>query len=476
VTRFGKSGFVKSEMFDRLLQSILQEKEIQFVVAPYSSAAQLAYLIRDGAEYVDAVAGSSELLLYGTEKVITSIDLVYDKEKLDQQIDFTQGTFTFVTQQGCIEELGLASQDQFVDACMLSGTSMLSSLPTLGGRRGDKVRTVVEMMKREGHTGLSVCLQLQDEDSLKRENYLDRYRRSRLAVKHQVVLTPDGKVEPFAAEQSPSDLNELIGQHLPDELYYYLSIALIGPRPLNQLTSAQIFEKAPADGGDAEAYRILVRDKLKPVRAATLALLAGQLHRVFKFRDMSLRCWFDPNTDNIITIKDVERPGNAIEQWNIHGDLLPNATKDISLASLLSRLKEGGFAAKTVTPKTTQVSHDLIFLSIVLETDSYHKLLTSQLEIRANSIYRFLHIREYVDDTHELTSWGKVLEVALSVGTSSTASDEAILLAIELLRYGVLTSDNMFPQYTGGSNRGSRKSCNFSSIHSQLSFTANLLL
>ena len=371
MTRFGKSGYIKPEIFDRLLQSILQEKEIQFVVAPYSSAAQLAYLIRDGAEYVDAVAGSSELLLYGAEKVITSIDLVYDKEKLDQQIDFTQGTFTFVTQQGCMEELGLASQDQFVDACMLSGTSMLSSLPTLAARaRGEKVRTVVEMMKREGHTGLSVCLQLQEEDSLKRENYLDRYRRSRLAVKHQVVLTPGGKVEPFAAEQIPSDLNELIGQHLPDELYYYLSIALIGPRPLNQLTSAQIFEKAPADGGDAETYRILVRDKLKPVRAATLALLAGQLHRVFKFRDMTLRCWFDPNTDNTITIKDVERPSKAVEQWNIHADLLPNATKDISLASLLGRLKDAGFAGKTVTSKTTQVSCDLGYMSVGPETNS----------------------------------------------------------------------------------------------------------
>ena len=285
---------------------------------------------------------------------------MYDKEKLDQQIDFTQGTFTFVTQQGCIEELGLASQDQFVDACMLSGTSMLSSLPTLPARR-EKVRTVVEMMKREGHTGLSVCLQLQEEDLMKRENYLDRYRRSRLAVKHQVVLTPGGKVEPFAAEQIPSDLNELIGQHLPDELYYYLSIALIAPRPLNQLTSAQIFEKAPADGGDAEAYRILVRDKLKPVRAATLALLAGLLHRVFKFRDLSLRCWFDPNTDNTITIKEIDKPATAVEQWNVHGDLLPNATKDISLASLLSRLKDAGFAAKTVALKTTQVSQTYSF-------------------------------------------------------------------------------------------------------------------
>lgn len=354
VKKFGQSKHAKPEQYNRLLQSILHEKNIDFIVAPYDSAAQLAYLLKSGPDYIDAVVGSLELLLYDVDKVITSLEFSYDQSQPLDSINYSQAQFTFVTQQACLEELGLASHDQLVDACILSGSSILPTLPTLSNgpmNMSNKIRSVVDMMKRDGQTGLSLCLQLQEDESMKKEDYVDRYRRSRIAVKHQIVLQSSGKVRPFEAEQIPSDLNELIGQRLPEELYYYLSVAILGPGPLNQLTSAQIFELAPTDGGESDEYRSLIRDKLTPIRSSTLALLSSPLHRAYQFRDVVLRCWFDPSVETIVAVKGVTAPGQAIKNWNVHADSLPPTAEEFTLKMAVGAARSHGFGAKTLTAK-----------------------------------------------------------------------------------------------------------------------------
>ena len=79
-------------------------------------------------------------------------------------------------------------------------------------------------------------------------------------------------------------------------------------------------------------------------------------------------------------------------------------------------------------------------------------------EITANAIWRFLQIREYVNEKHQLTHWGKVLHAALSkvskVGGGGRDQEEAAFLAIELLRLGLLNPDTMFAGYSGAPIRG----------------------
>ena len=83
-------------------------------------------------------------------------------------------------------------------------------------------------------------------------------------------------------------------------------------------------------------------------------------------------------------------------------------------------------------------------------------MLTTADEILYNSIWRFLALRNYVDSDHKLTEWGKVL-VNMIAGLNGKADlEEPALLAVELLRMGLLTSDiNMFPTYNGAPMRGS---------------------
>lgn len=81
--------------------------------------------------------------------------------------------------------------------------------------------------------------------------------------------------------------------------------------------------------------------------------------------------------------------------------------------------------------------------------------METKTELTANSIWRFLHLRGYVDDKHTLTSWGKVLDVALSSLPPSSNLEESVLLSVDLLRFGLLNSQAMFPTYTGGLENGS---------------------
>jgi hypothetical protein len=85
----------------------------------------------------------------------------------------------------------------------------------------------------------------------------------------------------------------------------------------------------------------------------------------------------------------------------------------------LQALEDSGFAAKTVTKPMNE----------------FNPLKTSD-EVMVNTIFRFLHVRGYIDDQHNLTTWGKALAAALAI-----ADEEHTLVGIEMLRLGVFTGN-----------------------------------
>ena len=84
-------------------------------------------------------------------------------------------------------------------------------------------------------------------------------------------------------------------------------------------------------------------------------------------------------------------------------------------------------------------------------------VLSSQDEILSNVFWRFLQLRGYITEKHELTSWGESLIQALSVLDPADNLEEAIFLAIELLRLGLLNSKQWFSHVSGGPMRRSGK-------------------
>ena len=261
--------------------------------------------------------GSSELFLFDVDKVITKLDL----ERLQ---------FSWLSKRACQEELGKSrgiSDDMFIDACMLSGSSFLPTFPPLDNpRKSDTIRDSITMMFAFNRSVTAVCTHYQDDAQVQQMGYLDKYKRGRLAVKHHVIFTDDGKVEPLDVEHAPFDVHEFIGQRLPEELYFYLSKGVVGPNVLNWITSGELLEMPPLDNGESEEYHRLVRDQLPPIRAQALSLLSQTLHFYYHRKDVTVRFWFDKKAERILKPKDpTPPPQGVIAAWHVKTGTLEQA-------------------------------------------------------------------------------------------------------------------------------------------------------
>ena len=72
-----------------------------------------------------------------------------------------------------------------------------------------------------------------------------------------------------------------------------------------------------------------------------------------------------------------------------------------------------------------------------------------------NTIWRFLYMRGYVDEKHQLTTWGNMLSAVFENLEFGREQGEAAFIAVELMRLGILSPDTMFPGYNGAPNHGS---------------------
>lgn len=70
-------------------------------------------------------------------------------------------------------------------------------------------------------------------------------------------------------------------------------------------------------------------------------------------------------------------------------------------------------------------------------------------------MWRFLQLRGYVNEQHQLTDWGGTLKAAFDASGSGRDQEESVFIAIELLRLGLVTPDTMFLGYAGAPEHGS---------------------
>lgn len=380
-------------------------------------------------------------------------------------------------------DLGNIGPDMFVDACLLSGSALLPTLPELASqshRKPSGIRRAVDMMMSTGRTGIDVCLHYRDVPQFRAMNYLDRYKRARLAVKHHVVLTADGKVEPLDVKTAPGDMHNVIGQRLPDEIYLYLSRGVIGPRVLNWRTSGEIIELPPLDNGDSEDFRTFVRDQLTELRKTSLSTLSHSLHRFYQHNDVTLRCWFDPSNARVIGMKDLPDPKPLLAKWNYKRDLtvddpdkfkVYNRRACVTVTSGHPHLPKAGhgnhWRCRTQPTRSRVCQHHhhrqepergpSSEYGQVPHMLTCRQLIRTKFQFHYNTMCRLLHLRGYVNDKHCLTQWGQVLHAALSSLDGNPQLEEPVFVAIELARLNLLTAKNMFPTYTGAPFRGSGK-------------------
>ena len=255
--------------------------------------------------------------MYGVDKLITKIGLVYDmlqsvengSPKRYSTFNMDASNFSWIDRRECLEQLSHIPPVVFIDACLLAGSSLLDTFPPLGDPelypQGYTFRDVVNLIMSCGRSVTAVCTQYQNDKDVKRLDYLDRYKRAIIGVKHHIVVTKGGNVETLDAVHAPSDVHDCIGQRLPEELNMYLFRGMVRPRVLNWLTSGAILVTAPRDGGDSPVFQNLIKEQLRPWRQQAICLLADSINRYYQQKEVTTKFWFGEQHEQKFTVRDL---------------------------------------------------------------------------------------------------------------------------------------------------------------------------
>jgi hypothetical protein len=271
-----------------------------------------------------------------------------------------------------------------------------------------------------------------------------------MAVSHFTYIAEDGEVKVHDWDTLTKDNLQYLGLQLPAELYHYLNTGLIGGRLLSGITHRQLVVLPTLDGTVTEEYKKLVTSQLTPIREQALALLIPRMNRWIGRQDVTLKAWFDPKFSQKLNYAAVQpNPLGCAFSWDVK--------KEHFGKSDYKKQSPGTIAFEVLS---------LLFSSFSDETIAKSKRvkgIDSAEEIISLTLWRFLHLRGYVTSTHGLTDWGNALAISLLHASDSCKEDansqhafeiyEAVLLAFELLRFGVLDGTST-EQSNGVANGG----------------------
>lgn len=267
-------------------------------------------------QYIDVVYGSTELFLFDVEKFITK----FETEK---------SQFSWITLQACRDEIGAVSKEVFLDACLLLGSPFLPTFPLLGHgypNRTLNIREAVSLLHSVNRDPVALCEHYRDDQRIRDSRYADQYQRAVVLIKNHVIIEESGHCRQLNFESSPNDLHVLIGQRLPEELYYYLKEGLIGPQIPNALTTGDFFIPFPVGVAETEPFRQLVGSGLNPLRTQALALLSNSLHRFYQIKSITVRLWDEDKSDKVINLRDLHVK-ETVAPWKVKTSQLSDKLK-----------------------------------------------------------------------------------------------------------------------------------------------------
>lgn len=396
----------------------------------------MAYFEMCDSDQCAGIMGPSELLLYPI------------KDCVIRTIDWESSLVYAVSKKHILKTLNV-SESLFVDAFLMTGTSFLPPFPPLADQTIIKtqphtVADAVNMLRTAEKSVTLVCTSFHDILKSQDPNWLDKYRKARMAVDHFVYIAENGEVKVHDYEHLTNDSHEYLGLQLPSELFHYLNTGLIGPRILTWITHGQLQVLPTLDGVASDEYRKLVTTQSVRIKEAALSLVIPRLNRGIGFKNISMKVWYDRNFSSTVWDRQEAKANFApqVASWNVREAAITEKLGQFAHGSILSEvlaLKNPEFV-----PLTRSNAKDKL------------KGVESAALIKSICLWRFLHIRGYVDDQHELTSWGNALAAALSALEPTVNKYpgfphlyESILVALELIRFELLNARNPHDELRG---------------------------
>lgn len=249
-------------------------------------------------------------------------------------------------------------------------------------------------------------------------------------------------------ENAPNDIHEFIGYRLPDELYYYLMRGLMGPQSINSLVSGVLIESAPLDNGESIEYHNFLTQLLN-IRTQTLSLLTQPLHPFYKTRKVSSYFWFEPTEEQIMHHQPILDGANRVEATPLNTIYEKTSSWNVTKAFIDTELKAQQSNTIDIKFCVHAVDHDQK-ASKTISHPHPETPLVEKNEIVANVLWKTLEIRDFLTSSkHIYTPWGQAFATALNTLPNSTqTTQEALLTALELIRFEVLTNNEYSKTYS----------------------------
>eukprot|EP00127_Corallochytrium_limacisporum_P005754 Clim_evm133s210 gene=Clim_evmTU133s210 len=389
--------------------------------ACYSAWPQLCWLESVGpTRFAHAIYGNLECLLFGADRLITHWDL-------------SQGTFEWVDIASALPTMGFDSREQFIEACMLAGFEWVPTFPPIAEHDFSFQRAIDTI--RNYHVGYEAVRAY--VMSTGHVDYSDAFQRAAALIKHHPVTIPGKSCSVMNSEEAPSDMANVLGNRVPDSLYFLAGFGILSTVLLNNICHRWILDHAPLCGGSSLAYRSLL-ETLTPMRQTALSLLVAVCNdESLKTNDMRIIRWFAP-----------ENPMMFKADQNLKGEFqgfyVPKAQifeqQNQSIAQMADYLQKTSTFFKAQqglkageANGNAETGHQVGINSTWKDGE---RGSTSAAEVLIHALGRMMHHLGYLNDDGTLTPWGELLQ---------KMDDERLdmsLVCVELVKAGLMTADH----------------------------------
>ncbi|KAJ3397115.1 hypothetical protein HDU92_000815 [Lobulomyces angularis] len=442
---------------------ILHDNNVEFMRAPFSQWAQLVYLENHPKQLTHCTYSDTNILVWdGIERCIT-------------HIDFEKNTFKFIEKSRVLADLNV-SNEQFLDISIMAGFDFIDTFPPIA--TAFDFRKAVEA----GANYLATLHNFLEHPQVMELNYVEMFNRTKTTIRNHLILTEEGRVEPFARDYAPNDLHEIFGFRYPDELFFFLCHGVISPQLMIYLHTGAVFESHPLGKGDSLEYRnFLKSSKLLELRGIAFNLLTWNLHVNIQNQPMVSVNWFEkelnlgipkPEITGLKWLPSVDHtqlpqpPHVKTPQLSDKNQILPSKTVNWfpdSKKKQKTEIIDIKFVLKTVQLfqrfKTTQPKDPNTLNPSLLRE---FKFCSTTEELQSLLLLRLLEVLNYSHNSIHLRTFGIALLKGLSlqpVTFNSSATNvtesanfsanngEELLNVFELLKKGVLNNSKFQKNY-----------------------------
>jgi len=230
---FSRAIKITKEMIYHAID-LCRQMRVDFILAPYESDAQIAFLIKNSYAHI-AISEDSDLIVYGCPKIILKLAISGDCQYVNMT-PYKESINRIPLKDKQLKNFLAFSRETMIYACIMAGCDYLPSIKGIG------IKKAVDFLERSGGKIDGTIRRLQFEKTFMGripEDYAKTVKKIALVFHYQRIFDPAikgfGSLEPL-----PEDLNNEATNLLIGEKFEQIENFATGDLDIKKLTKREI--------------------------------------------------------------------------------------------------------------------------------------------------------------------------------------------------------------------------------------------